>query len=324
MLKAIFIGIAIFLFILLTTFGWQRPFSSPDFFLEDKTLPGRLKKHVVKLSSQIGDRSVFRYPQLTEAAAYISQEFQAMGFKVEFQKYQLHGKEVKNVIARKPGKKRPEEIIVAGAHYDTCFNPGANDNASGVAGLIELARLISQTESARTIKFIAFANEEPPFFKTEDMGSFVYTRQAKKENKQIKAAVILEMIGYYSKQPFSQRYPPLLGPFFPNKADFIAIVGNLTNRNLVKKTSSAFSRHSEFPIESIVLFDFIPGVDFSDHWSFWQHGFPAVMATDTAFYRYKHYHKKSDTFEKLNYCKMAAVVEGLKEVLIELAEKKTD
>lgn len=320
-LRIIVIAAATFLVGISTTFGWRKIYRKNEFQVQDKNLPYRLKEHVVKLSHEIGDRSVFRYSNLSEAAGYITKEFENLGFAVEFQKYQLLQKEVKNIIARKPGVKKPEEIIVVGAHYDTCFNPGANDNASGVAGLIELARIFSQKQTNRTIKFIAFVNEEPPFFKTENMGSFIYAREAKKKGKKIKAAVILEMIGYYSNQPFSQRYPLFLGPFFPNKANFIAVVGNLTNRKLVNRIKTSFSKYSDFPLESVVLFDFVPGVDFSDHWSFWQHDFAAVMITDTAFYRYKHYHQKSDTYEKLNYLSMAAVLEGLTKAIGELANR---
>ena len=320
MLRAIIIIFSIFFIIAVTTFGWQGFHLMPEFYVQDEALPGRLKKHVVKLSHEIGDRSVFRHSALTQAAAYIAEEFDKMGLTVEFQKYELHGKETKNVIARKPGAKNPDEIIVIGAHYDTCFNPGANDNASGVAGLIELARLLSDLENKRTIKFIAFVNEEPPFFKTENMGSYVYAKSAREENKDIKAAIILETIGFYSSRPFSQRYPLLLGPFFPNRANFIAFVGNSTNKEIVNKVKGSFSEHSDFPAAAIVLFDFVPGVDFSDHWSFWQFGFPAAMVTDTAFYRYEHYHQSTDTYEKLDYRAMAAVIEGIKKVLICLAE----
>ncbi len=306
---------------MLTTFGWQNFNLTPETALKDKTLPNRLKKHVVELSHEIGDRSIFQYNNLTAAADYITEEFEKLDLKVSFQTYLLSGKKTKNIIAQKTGKEKPDEIIIVGAHYDTCFNPGANDNASGVAGLIELARLLGGQKNARTIKFIAFANEEPPFFKTQNMGSFVYAQKAKKENKKIKATLILEMIGYYSDKIFSQRYPPILGLFFPNRANFIAVVGNFDNKKLVDKVALSFAEGSDFPIEPIALFNFIPGVDFSDHWSFWQHDFPAVMITDTAFYRYKHYHQTSDTYEKLDYQKMAATVEGLKNVLSNLAEK---
>ena len=224
---------------------------------------------------------------------------------------------MRNIIAKKTGKVKPDEIIIVGAHYDTCFNPGADDNASAIAGLLELASLLADGEYCRTVRFVAFVNEEPPFFKTEDMGSFVYARQAKQESEDIKAVLILEMIGYYSDKTFSQRYPLFLGPFYPNRANFIAVVGNFTNRRLVQKVASHLKDNSRILIRPVVLFDFVPGVDFSDHWSFWQMGISSVMITDTAFYRYRHYHSNSDTFEKLDYQKIAELVEGLESVLLE-------
>ncbi|MGD9015435.1 MAG: M28 family peptidase [Candidatus Omnitrophota bacterium] len=312
----------IFLVILkISTFGWQGLFSGASSHLpKNHELVSRLKAHVVKLSGDIGERSVFRYPQLQEAANYIIGQFENLGLEVEFQEYSLYGKQVGNVIAKKRGRESPEEVVILGAHYDTCFNPGANDNASAIAGLLELARRLSQQEHRRTIKFIAFVNEEPPFFKSEDMGSFIYARSAKQRGEVIKAVLILEMIGFYSDKPFSQKYPLLIGPFYPNRANFIAVVGNLANRQLVKQVYHYFKRNSQFPIRRAVLFDFIPGVDFSDHWSFWKMGFPAVMITDTAFYRYSHYHSNSDTFEKLDYQGMAGVVDGLGAVLQEFVK----
>jgi Zn-dependent M28 family amino/carboxypeptidase len=150
------------------------------------------------------------------------------------------------------------------------------------------------------------------------MGSYVYVEQAKKENENIKIAIILETIGYYVDKPFSQRYPLLLGLFYPNRANFISIVGNFSMASWVKVIAQHFKQHSRFPIATVVLFKFVPGVDFSDHWSFWQMDYPAVMVTDTAFYRYPYYHSDSDTFEKLDYQSLALVVEGLAGVLIRI------
>lgn len=319
MFRLILLILISFAILKMTTFGWQGFLPMAELLPKDKTLPTRLRAHVKELSQNIGDRSIFKYAQLTKATNYITGQFKDFGFQVNFQEYSLYGKQVKNIIAEKPGKERPLEIIIVGAHYDTCFNPGADDNASAIAGLLELSRLIASGEFQRTIRLIAFANEEPPFYKTEDMGSFVYARRAKNKNEDIKAVLILEMIGYYLDRPFSQRYPLFLGPFYPNRANFIAVVGNLNNRRLVKEVFANFREYSQFPIRSVVLFDFVPGVDFSDQWSFWQQGIPAVMITDTSFYRYPYYHTNSDTFEKLDYQKMAVVVEGLEAVLSELA-----
>lgn len=303
-----------------TTFGWRLFNQSYKPTAKDKELVERLKSHVYKLSEEIGDRSVFNYNKLKSSADYITTQFKNLGLDVQFQEYFLYNKATRNIIATKKGKADTNKTIIIGAHYDTCFNPGADDNASSVAVVLELARVLAEQELNLNIKFISFVNEEPPFFKTDQMGSFVYVKEARERGEDIKAVVILESVGFYSNRLFSQRYPPFFGFFFPNRANFIAIVGNFSSRWLVKKIKSDFKKNSNFPIESLVTLGFVPGVDFSDHWSFWKNGYSAVMITDTAFYRYPHYHKSTDTYEKLNYQNMAALVKGLEYVLLELAK----
>jgi len=320
MLRVIVFALTAFIILRISTFGWRfwcRPFRNSKG--ENIKLAERLKQHVYKLAHGIGDRSVFNYKKLDEAAGYISEQFQSFGYNVEFQEYIVSGKTVNNIIASKKGLKRREEIIIVGAHYDTCFNPGADDNASAVAGLLELARFISGEQTNRSIRFIGFVNEEPPFFKSEEMGSRVYARVAKRKGEDIKAVLILESIGYYSHRPNSQQYPLFFGPFYPNKGNFIAVVGNPSSRWLVKEVVSNFRNETQFPIESTVTFDFVPGIDFSDHWSFWKEGYSAVMITDTAFYRNPNYHSRFDTYEKLDYEDTAELVRGLAKVLIELS-----
>ncbi|MCH8903224.1 MAG: M28 family peptidase [Bacteroidetes bacterium] len=228
--------------------------------------------------------------------------------------------------------------IVIGAHYDHLgygshnslyrgdpqIHNGADDNASGVAGLIELARLLKDTPFRHRLKFAAFVNEEPPFFQTDQMGSFVYIQKTKLLGENIKTAIILEMLGYYSEKPFSQKYPLLLGPFYPNKANFIAIVGNFPSKGIVKSLTKGFRQSSKFPVVRLVSPEFIPGVNFSDHWSFWQVGIPAVMVTDTAYLRSQYYHQKTDLLDTLDYQKMAKVVFGLKEAIIKLDKELSD
>lgn len=283
-------------------------------------LAENLRLCVYKLAHDIGERSIFNYQALSDAAGYIKAGFESFGYDVELQAMEVYGKKVNNVIAVKRGTGRKDEVIIAGAHYDTCGNPGADDNASAIAGLLELARSVSDRRLSRTIKFIAFVNEEPPFFTTQDMGSLFYARTAKRNKENIKACLILEMIGYYSDKPNSQSYPAFLGFFYPNKGNFIAAVGNFSSRWLIRKIVRAFRDTTSFPIESIISSRFVPGADFSDHWSFWKEGYPAVMITDTAFYRNPHYHSNSDTHEKLNYENMAEVIRGLTGVLTDLAQ----
>jgi Zn-dependent M28 family amino/carboxypeptidase len=310
-----------FIIVKATTFGCAMLNKSPLISWEGNIeSANRLKSHVHRIASEIGERSIFKYDKLEEAADYIVGQFTAFGYEVEFQEYLLENKKSRNIIAIKRGKSLADQIVIVGAHYDSCFNPGADDNASGVAGLLELAQLLSNVQTNRTVKFIAFVNEEPPFYKTESMGSRVYAREAKIRKENIRAVVILEMIGYYSDKPNSQSFPPILGLFYPNKGNFISVVGNFPSHWLVNKIVASFKARTKFPIESAVLPGFIPGVDFSDHWSFWKENYPAVMVTDTAFYRYKNYHSASDTYEKLNYHSMAEVVNGLSASIAELVK----
>lgn len=321
-LRLVIFALIFFIISKISTFGWHLS-SNPFMNLTKNSQSAqRLKSHVYKLAHEIGDRSIFRHERLAKAAGYITQTFTSLGYTVEFQNYSVSERKVKNIIVTKLGVKTPEEIVIVGAHYDTCFNPGADDNASGVAGLLELARFMSDKQTNRSIKFIAFVNEEPPFFKTENMGSRVYAKAAKAKGENIKGVIILESIGYYSDKPHSQRYPPFFGLFYPNKGNFIAVVGNLPSRWIVKKVVSNFKKETRFPIESITTFGFIPGVDFSDHWSFWKEGYPAVMITNTAFYRNPDYHNSSDTYEKLDYESMSEVTKGLGTVLIEFTNFK--
>ena len=318
-------GIALFFTILLffSTFGWDRGKKAP--IRGDDTLRNlqeQLKAHVIALSDSIGDRSVFDYRKLQAAAEYITEQFSSMGYHVDFQAYLSEGKEVKNIIAVKKGTSKPEEIMVVGAHYDTCFNPGADDNASAVAGLLELARNLYGVETVKTIWFVAFVNEEPPFFQTDAMGSTVFVKQCTANGMNISGAVILEMIGYYSDEAGSQRYPPFLGMFYPGKGNYIAVIGNLHSRNLTKTLVAGFKRRTDFPIESLTDVGLFQGTDFSDHWSFWQQGIPAVMVTDTSFYRNPFYHTQKDTYETLQYQHMASVVTGLTEAVTELSNRK--
>lgn len=305
----------------MTGYGWR---DRDKALVLDKTaniqLAGTLRGHVQKLADEIGDRSIFKYKQLNQAADYITEQLQFYGYHVKFQHYAVFGKTVKNIIATKIGQRFPNKIIIIGAHYDTCGNPGADDNASAIAGLLELAKSLASVPTACTIEFVAFVNEEPPFFKTKNMGSFIYAKAAKASGKNIAAVLILEMIGYFDNKPNSQSYPFLFGPFYPNKGNYIGVISNFKSRRLAKDIVKIFKKQSQFPIERVSTLAFIPGVDFSDHWSFWKLNYPAVMITDTGFYRNPNYHKMTDTYKTLDYTSMAEVIKGLKEVVIDLCE----
>ena len=283
------------------------------------TLTDRLRNHVFHLAQKIGQRNIFHSHALNDAAAYIRNEWTAQGYEVEAQYYQANGVKCENLEISRTGKTKPQEIILVGAHYDTVEgSPGANDNASGIAALLELSRFFATIETERTLRFVAFTNEEPPFFFGSQMGSAVYAKRAKARNENIRLMISLEMLGSYSDKPGSQSYPPFLRHFYPDRANFIAMVANRASRRELNQLVTAFKAHSDFPVESLATFEFIPGVAWSDHLSFWREGYPAAMVTDTAFYRYEAYHTAKDTPEKLNYPAMAKVVEGLFHALVAL------
>ncbi|MFH1024815.1 MAG: M28 family peptidase [Planctomycetota bacterium] len=284
------------------------------------TLAESLRKDVTTLATDIGERNVERLKAYHRAADFIENELRAAGYAPRRQEFQAAGKTCANIEAEIPGGGRAKEIIIVGAHYDTAVGtPGANDNASGVAGLLALARAFRGKTPARTIRFVAFANEEPPHFWTEEMGSVVYARRCRERGETITGMLALETIGFYTDAPKSQRYPSPLNLIYPSTGNFIAFVGNMKSGKLVRRSIATFRSHTHFPSEGAAVPGIIPGVGWSDHWSFWKEGYPALMVTDTAPFRYPHYHEATDTPEKLDYDRMARVVTGLKTVIEDLA-----
>ena len=270
-----------------------------EFTAAEKALAARLRAHVEVLAA--AERNV----DLERAARYIEQQLGS----TRAQEFRSGGRRVRNIETGAGG-------VVVGAHYDSVpGSPGADDNASGVAVLIELARM------SLPARFIAFANEEMPYFETEEMGSQVWAREAARRGERISAMLSLEMLGYYRDAPGTQHYPAPFGWLYPDRADFIAFVGDLGARRLVRRAVAAFRRHAKFPAEGIAAPAFIPGVTWSDHGSFRSEGYAAIMVTDTAFNRYAHYHLPSDTPEKLDYLRMARVTLGVAAVIKELANE---
>ena len=318
LIKAAIILVIIFL----TAFGW-RPTSKYKVILSGEELASsrRMRWIVTFLSEDIGVRNYIHYQNLQEAADFIQKSFEEIGYSVELMPYEINGEVFKNIIAEKPGNNTESGILLIGAHYDSCFNPGADDNASGIAGLIELARLLKDVPLTHTLRFAAFVNEEPPFFLTNQMGSAVYAEHVKSKGEPLHAAIILEMLGFYSEKLFSQRYLPLLGPFYPNRANFITIVGNFPSRKIVKGLYKGFKASSSFPVERIVAPSYIPGIYFSDHWSFWKAGYPAVMITDTAYLRNPHYHRQTDLPDTIDYPRLAKVIFGFKGAIMRLDQQ---
>ncbi|MDH4096505.1 MAG: M20/M25/M40 family metallo-hydrolase [Betaproteobacteria bacterium] len=276
----------------------------------------RLRRHVRTLAAGIGERHVRRPHALHAAAAYIRGELESLGYAVAPQAYEAYGVRCENLEVTIPGSSRAGEIVLAGAHYDTVEgSPGADDNASGVAGLIEIARLLRDARPQRTVKLVAFVNEESPFFRSGAMGSAVYARAARRRGDDIRLMLSLEMLGCYREEPGSQAYPPLLRWFYPERGNFIAFVSNLRSRRALAAFTRAFRAASDFPAERLAAPALVPGISWSDQLSFWRAGYPALMVTDTAFYRYPHYHQATDTPERLRYPEMARVVQGLARAL---------
>jgi Zn-dependent M28 family amino/carboxypeptidase len=282
----------------------------------------RLKAHVLKLSNDYFPRSYSNTKNLDRCAEYIFGHFQKAGAETSIQKFTVRGKEYQNVIGRFGGE--TDERIVIGAHYDTYINtPGADDNASGVAGLIELAYLTEKAKIKPGIEFVAYASEEPPFFGTENMGSAHHARLLHDRKVKVKCMIALEMIGYFSSEPGSQSYPiPVLKIFYPTKGNFIVIVGRLDQRKIARKIKGLMKGATDMPVYSINAPLIVPGIDFSDHRNYWKYDYNAVMLTDTAFYRNLEYHEPGDTADRLNYELMAKVVIQVFETIKGLARAK--
>lgn len=299
--------------------------SIPPLTADQRLLCDALKADINTLAGDIGKRNVItRYEALCTTADTIERALTKVGYQVRRQGYEidwLKGRSCCNLEVEIRGTVHPDEIVVIGAHYDSEEQtPGANDNASGVAALLALARAFASAQPERTLRFVAFVNEEPPFFWTRHMGSLVYARQCRARNERIVAMLSLETLGYYSDEPGSQRYPiPLLGRIYPTTGNFVGFIGNIRSRSLVRSAVNSFRRAAFCPAEAAFLPAWVTGISWSDHWSFWHEGYPAIMVTDTALFRYRWYHTPEDTPDKLNYERMTLVVEGLKTVVADLA-----
>jgi Zn-dependent M28 family amino/carboxypeptidase len=227
---------------------------------------------------------------------------------------------VKNIEVEITGTQSPQEFIIVGAHYDSVSgSPGANDNASGVAALLELARKLKWQRPEKTIRFVAFVNEEPPYFQTEEMGSRVYARRSRERAENISAMISLETIGYFSEAKNSQVYPFPFSLFYPSVGNFIGFVGNTSSRTLTRRAVKVFREGAAFPSQGVAAPGWLTGIGWSDQWSFWKESYPGVMITDTAVFRYPHYHRRSDTPDKVDHDRMTRVVSGVDRVVRDLA-----
>ncbi len=287
---------------------------------DEAALAEELRRDVTTLAGEIRERNVYEIENYHAAADFIATAIEAAGCQVEKLSFEVLRRPCYNVVGEVKGADRANEIIVVAAHYDSVVGTvGANDNGSGVAGVLALARRLGRKPMKRTVRFVAFANEEPPFFQTGEMGSLVYAKQCRARGDDVVAMISLETIGYYSDAKDSQQYPFPLSLVYPSTGDFIGFVGNVRSRRLVRRVVGSFRKHTQFPSEGAAMPGYIPGVSWSDHWAFWQAGYPAIMVTDTAPFRYPYYHSPADTPDKLDYERLARVVAGLARVVEELA-----
>lgn len=281
-------------------------------------LQGAIRRDVQVLAAEIGERNVTVPRGYARAAQYIEDELRKAGHAPVRQTFEVDGVACSNIEAEKRGTS--EEIVVIGAHYDSVYgSPGADDNASGVAAMLALARAFAKEPAARTVRFVAFANEEPPHFQSEAMGSYRYAKRCRDRNEKITAMMSLETIGYFSDAPRSQKYPAMLEALYPGTATFVAFASNIASRRLMQRALAIFREHAMVGSEGAALPEAVPGIAWSDQWAFWRMGYPAVMVTDTALFRNPHYHTSHDTIETLDYARLTRVVEGLQPVVRSLA-----
>jgi len=297
-----------------------QPIAPPAARHPSRVEPDRLRASVEALATSLQPRD-FAHPEgLDRAAAYIADELRKAGGRVREQPFRVEGREYRNVIATfGPGG---GERVVVGAHYDTAgARPGADDNGSGVAGLLELARLLGAEAPASTVELVAYTLEEPPTFRTERMGSHVHAAALAQAGTRVRAMVALEMIGFFSDAPGSQRYPlSALRWLYPTTGNFIAVVGKLGEGRLVRAVKRSIrSAAGDLPVRSINAPTAVAGIDFSDHRCYWAQGYPAVMITDTSFYRNPNYHEETDLPATLDFGRMALVVAGIDRAVRDLA-----
>jgi Zn-dependent M28 family amino/carboxypeptidase len=276
--------------------------------------PSYLRMVVTKLSREIGVRSYQDFDRLEKTVKYLSAELSSFGYQVATQSFKFAGHIYQNIIAERKGTKSPGQVLVVGAHYDTVrTTPGADDNASGVAGILGLAQLFANRPLEKTVRFVAFPLEEPPAYRSRNMGSYHYAASLKKAREPVEGMICLEMIGFFSDRPGSQHYPlPFMNLKFPKAGNYIAMVGNRKSKKFTMQMAEGFRKAVNLPLVTLNAPAIVVGIDFSDHWSFGKFGYPAFMVTDTAFYRNPNYHSPSDLPDTLDYNRMAQVVEGLK------------
>ncbi|MHC5074029.1 MAG: M28 family peptidase [Planctomycetota bacterium] len=288
----------------------------PKLTQAQEILRGELYRDIRELADVIGQRNVWNYKNLIATVEFLELSLINAGLEVRRQSFTAEKEICYNLEIEITGVSKPEEIVIIGAHYDTVFGTvGANDNGSGVAAALALVRRFKGRKIGRTLRFALFANEEPPFFQTDAMGSVVYAKSCREKKENIVAMLSLETIGYYTDEPKSQQYPFPFNMFYLSTGNFIGFVSNVSSRQLLKQVIKTFRENCKFPSEGGAVPEFVQGIGWSDHWAFWKYGYPAVMVTDTAPFRYPYYHGPEDTPEKIDYERLAIVVSGIEAVV---------
>jgi len=304
--------------------GESRPGPTPALSENEHRAATELRRHVTKLASDIGERRATVGDSLRRAETYLHDELTPLTFLpgVSLRREPLPDApgDAANLVLDLAGR-QAKPLVLVGAHYDSApgGTPAANDNGSGTAAALVLAHRFATAAHTLPIRIVLFANEEMPYFATDGMGSLAHARGCKQRGDELRAMFSLETMGYYSDEPGSQRYPAPLGSFYSDRGNFIGFVGNLASRSLVRESIGVFRAHASIASEGAALPAGLPGVGWSDHWSFWQVGYPAVMVTDTAVFRDPNYHQLGDTVEQLDFERLARVVVGLEATVLQLA-----
>ena len=284
---------------------------------EDHAIENAIRADLTQLTVVIGERNTTHPEALERAARYIESELGQAGYLPRRQDVSARRASAFNLEVERPGD---AEIVIVGAHYDSARGtPGANDNGSGTAALLSIARAFAGKSTRRTVRFVAFVNEEPPWFGTADMGSTRYAARCQERGERVVAMLSLETLGAYSDRPGSQRYPSFFGAVYPDRGDFVGFVGTVDSGPLVRRAIGTFRRTTAFPSEGVAAPSHTLGVDWSDHRAFLAAGVPALMITDTALFRSSHYHQPSDTLEHVDVGRLARVTVGLIRVVDDLA-----
>jgi hypothetical protein len=323
--RRILLGSLLALLILIaatTWYGWRiidmpgRSYNGPLPPLTSRQIELRddLRRHVTTLAGDLGERSYRRPDALHAAADYIARNFREMDLHVTIQSVTDREVRMDNIIAQLPASAPDNQILIVGAHYDSVYaSPGADDNASAVAALLEIARLCAGRQFPRTLRFVCFFNEEG--YGSPIHGNRLYAAHCRQQNDNIVGMISLEMLGYYTDSPNSQRYPFPFSLFYPSTGNFIAFVGNSASRPFIHQSIAAFRANARFPSRGAAAPDWLPDAGRSDHAAFWAHGYPGLMVTDTANFRNPHYHRPTDTPETLDYDRLARVTTGLADMV---------